>query len=89
MVKPLCDNSDCYFKAFAHKVIPASALVFCQFCVTIWLLQHRHKLASVSADTGIRIVSDAKRVGRGSAREAFLGALGRWAPVSPASANAF
>jgi hypothetical protein len=27
MVKPLCDNSDCYFKAFAHKVIPASAVV--------------------------------------------------------------
>ena len=53
------------------------------------VLQHRHKLASVSADTGIRIVADAKRAGRGSAREAFLGALGRRAPVSLAFANAF
>jgi hypothetical protein len=35
MVKPLCDNSDCYFKAFAHKVIPASAVVSAIFCVTI------------------------------------------------------
>ncbi len=53
------------------------------------LLQHRNKLASVTADTGIRIVAEAKRTGRGSAREAFLGALGRWTPVSDHAAHVF
>jgi hypothetical protein len=74
MVKPLCDNSDFYFKAFSHKaraVTPRS----CAFVVT--LRQHRNKLAAATAETGVRILADTKRAGKGSAREAFLGALGR------------
>ena len=39
--------------------------------------KHRNKLAAANADTGIRITTEAKRSGKGSAREAFLGALGR------------
>jgi hypothetical protein len=27
MVKPLCGNSDFYFKAFAHKVCPAKVVI--------------------------------------------------------------
>ncbi len=45
------------------------------------VLQHRNKLASGTAETGIRIAAEAKRVGKGSAREAFLGALGRRADI--------
>jgi hypothetical protein len=41
------------------------------------MLQHRNKLATATADTGIRIAAEARRGTRGSAREAFLGALGR------------
>jgi hypothetical protein len=74
MVKPLCDNSDFYFKAFSHKARAATPRS-CAFVVT--LRQHRNKLAAATAETGVRIVADTKRAGKGSAREAFLGALGR------------
>jgi hypothetical protein len=76
MVKPLCGNSDFYFKAFAHKVISLMQQpLYC--CDNRTLFQHRNKLASATADTGIRIVSEMKKGTKGSAREAFLGALGR------------
>lgn len=58
------------------------------FCINdSTILQHRNKLAAANADTGIRIVAEAKRGTRGSAREAFLGALGRRAVVASLSSK--